>query len=271
MSHATQEKKYLHGQHSWQAVPRHTKANDTAGRQGRFYYCDRCLTAVWILPFLGLCFTESARTGLDKAGASGPTSISLWPGVGWVWSCKSLRLEKKKKFCSDVLDYIATYVFCLECQLVWSISMNFHWVLAQWFTLALQEASKYMPRRELRVVDTEFVMETSFDSGKKITVTDHLNFPTISDFNLLSWFTNQKFPFYNAAQGVWGEGHFNRKASGIQIAWATRSVMVVPVSTPLTSTFLFRGCSSSLIALSGDFHAGHPRIRWRRLWNKDSE
>lgn len=97
MSHATQEKKYLHGQHSWQAVPRHTKANNTAGRQGRFYYCDRCLTAVWILPFLGLCFAESARTGLGKAGASGPTSISLWPGVGWVWSCKSLRLEKKKK------------------------------------------------------------------------------------------------------------------------------------------------------------------------------
>lgn len=71
------EKKNLHGQHSRQAVPLHTKANNTAGRQGRFYYCDRCLTAVWILPFLGLCFEESARKGLEKAEAPGPTSISL--------------------------------------------------------------------------------------------------------------------------------------------------------------------------------------------------
>lgn len=166
MSHATQEKKYLHGQHSWQAVPRHTKANDTAGRQGRFYYCDRCLTAVWILTFLGLCFAENARTGLDKAGASGPTSISLWPGVGWVWSCKSLRLEEKKILFRRVglHRHICILSWMPTCLKYFN---DFHWVLAQWFTLALQEASKYMPRRELRVVDTEFVMGTSFDSGKK--------------------------------------------------------------------------------------------------------
>lgn len=177
----------------------------------------------------------------------------------------------KKKFCSDVLDYIATYVFCLECQLVWSISMTF---IEYWHSGSLLLSRK--PVNTCREESLEWWIQNlswglPLTVGKKITVTDHLNFPTISDFNLLSWFTNQKFPFYNAAQGVWGEGHFNRKASGIQIAWATRSVMVVPVSTPLTSTFLFRGCSSSLIALSGDFHAGHPRIRWRRLWNKDSE
>lgn len=198
MSHATQEKKYLHGQHSWQAVPRHTKANDTAGRQGRFYYCDRCLTAVWILPFLGLCFAESARTGLDKAGASGPTSISLWPGVGWVWSCKSLRLEKQK-FCSDVLDYIATYVFCLECQLVWSISMTF---IEYWHSGSLllsREPVNTCGEESLEWWIQNLSWGLPLTVRKKIAVTDHLNFPTISDFNLLSWFTNQKFSFYNAA------------------------------------------------------------------------
>lgn len=167
MSHATQEKNIFTGNtHDRLShdTPRQTRQ---AGRQGRFYYCDRCLTAVWILTFLGLCFAENARTGLDKAGASGPTSISLWPGVGWVWSCKSLRLEEKKILFRRVglHRHICILSWMPTCLKYFN---DFHWVLAQWFTLALQEASKYMPRRELRVVDTEFVMGTSFDSGKKL-------------------------------------------------------------------------------------------------------
>lgn len=98
-------------QHSWHRLSHDTPRQTTrqAGRAGF-----TTVTGVWLqsgsFPSWG-CLADNARTGLDKAGASGPTSISLWPGVDWVWSYKSLRLEEKK-FCSDVLDYIATYVFC---------------------------------------------------------------------------------------------------------------------------------------------------------------
>lgn len=87
------------------------------GRQaGRFYYCDQCLIAVWILPFLGLCFAQRTEKDLEKAGFNSNQHFFV------TRNRLDLIIQHPKvwdKFFSALTYWITftTYVFCLGFQL----------------------------------------------------------------------------------------------------------------------------------------------------------
>lgn len=177
MSHATQEKKNLPGQHSSQAFPHHTPRQTTwqAGRQ---------VLLLWPVfncsldpSLLGLCFAQRTKKGLDKAGAPIPTSVSLWPEMGLTWSCNSLRLETNSS-------------------LPWHIGLHHHvcilsWVQA-WYICTLLPSGK--PFNASWDGSLYWWMQNLFwnlEWGHPLTVK---NIP-FTDFFLISLPTISGFPF----------------------------------------------------------------------------
>lgn len=156
MSHATQDKKIFQG-NTHDRLSHTTHLGKQHGRQaGRFYYCDQCLTVVWILPFLGLCFAQRTKRGLDKAGGFNPNQH-------FFQTRNRLDLIMQLPKAGDKFFSTLTY---------WITSSHMYFVLdsrsVHFCPLTLFEATQYRLRWELVLVDAEFVLKfgvrTFFDS-----------------------------------------------------------------------------------------------------------
>ena len=93
-----------------------------AGRQVRAYYCDQCLAAVWILPwmehFFFFFFAECIGKGPEGAGDFASKQHLFTSDQDYVWFTFSImQLSKGLRqilFWTEILDSIATWIV-LEC------------------------------------------------------------------------------------------------------------------------------------------------------------
>lgn len=113
MSHATQEKKILHGQHAWCRLPHVTrlgKQTQQVGRSGLTTVTSVCLQS-GSFPWRGSSLQNALESDLGKLGL--PNSIDLWPGLGLICLFYHATLWGLRQilFWTEILDSIAIYIF----------------------------------------------------------------------------------------------------------------------------------------------------------------